>query len=283
MAIDMKFKRSYRLVYFQPNPEDGERICVAIVAEEDGHYSLLYDSSFPKLTCFAPAQEKIMLKLYLDELEHSLQSASHEDEGAILRRFGPQIIFSERRVLLSSLTEVVKKRLLERFILTQQKSRLLIADEAAVARTGHAIDESIVGFIRGFLPNHNLQLELNAKPKQIVGRPLPNVSSVAASVRLPGRILLFDGVDLKLASPKQVISRVSKVTHTFWEYGRAQRESLIGNDALQKIGLVLNGKPQHSNAEKDAHDFALHQFGNEADFVVTDRGRNEDLRAILQL
>ncbi|HEX3105334.1 MAG TPA: hypothetical protein VHQ22_12875 [Terriglobales bacterium] len=284
MAIDMKYKRSYRLVYFQPNPEDGERICVAIVAEEDGNHSLLYDASFPKLACIAPTREKIMLKLYLDELEHLLQSASDESEGAILRRFGPQIIFSERRVLLSSLTEVVKKRLLERFILTQQKNRLMIADEAAASRTGqHAIDESIVGFIRDFLPNHNFQLALNAKPKQIVGRSLPNAASVAASVRLPGRILLFDGVDLKLATPKQVISRVSKVSHTFWEYGRAQRESLLGSDALQKIALVLNGKPKYSTAEKDAHDFALHQFNNEADFVVTDRVRNEDIRGMLHL
>jgi|GEM_PF-5759503 hypothetical protein len=282
MAIDMKFKRSYRLVYFQPNPEDGERVCIAILAEEEGRYTVFYDSSFPKLSCIAPTREKMMLKLYLDDLEHSLESRRLEEEFAILKRFGPQIIFSERRILLSSITEIVKKRLLERFVLTQHRTDFVLAAEGPPTKVGKdVIDESIVGFIKEFLPPGTLDIELNAKPRQVIGRSLPNVSSVAVSVRYPNRIVILDGVDLKLATPKQVISRVNKVTHTFWEYGRAQRDLLLGGNGLQKVALVLNGKPKYSSAEKDAHDFALYQFKNEADHVVTDRGQKEILRTML--
>src|SRR6266853_407973 len=99
MALDLKTKRTYRLVYFQPEPEDGERICVGLLFYDQGLYSLVYDSSFPKLSCVAPRYGKATLKFYLDELEESLHRASPDEVEALLRKSGPQLLVSDVRLL----------------------------------------------------------------------------------------------------------------------------------------------------------------------------------------
>jgi hypothetical protein len=272
MEIDLKKRTSYRLVYFQPNPEDGERVCVGLLFRDQKEFSLVYDSAFRRLSCIAPRHEKGLLKTYIDELEETLRQARPEDEKMILRKFGPQIIVSEERALLAPLTSSIKQRLLERFVLGPHASIPVYVREEAPASYQKATDASIIAFINEYLPGESATMTLLAKPKQIIGRPLPNVAPVAASVRIPGRIVLIDGVDLKVASARQVLNRVNKVTHTFWEYGKAEKDHLLtGNDVLQRVALVLNGIPRYSTAQKDAHDFALHQFEREADLLVTDR------------
>jgi hypothetical protein len=283
MAIDLKKARSYRLIYFQPDPEDGERVCVGLLFRDKREYSLVYDSFFPRLSCIAPRSEKSILKLYLDEFEESLRSATPEDERIIVKKYEPQIIVSEERALLVPVTSGLKQTLLERFILgPSHLVKAQISDEATPTYR-RATDESIADFIREFVPASSVTF--HAKAKQIIGRNLPNVAPVAASVRFQGKIVLIDGVDLKVATAKQVINRVSKVTHTFWEYGKAERDHLLsGRDSLQRVALVLNGVPEYSSAQKDAQDFALHQFENEADLVLTDRTREDGrLRDLLKV
>jgi hypothetical protein len=283
MAIDLNKKRTYRLVYFLPEPEDGERICVGLLFRDQGQYSLAYDSSFPKLSCVAPHYGKAALKFYLDELEQALRRASPEEVDLIVKKSGPQIVASDARVLLVPLTNAIKQKLLERFVLGRHAQEVAqVMKEEAQSRE-HPVEESIADFIRDFLPANRPDVIFHAKSRQVIGKSLPNVSTVAASIRLPGRIVVIDGVDLKIATARQVINRVNRVTHTFWEYGRAERErSLSGNDSLQRVALVLNGRPQYSAAQRDAHDFALHQFENESDLLVTDRAeQGQKLRSLL--
>ncbi len=283
MAITLETKRNYRLVYFQPDPEDGERICIGLLFYDQDQYSLIYDSSFPKLSCIAPRYGKAVLKLYLDELEESLRRASPYDVELTLKKSGPQIITSDIRALLVPLTNAIKQKLLERFVLNNQRHEIFQSSKEDVQKRDYPVQESIAGFLKGFLSDSQHNVIFQAKAKQVIGKNLPNVSSVAASVRLPGRIIVIDGVDMKVATAKQVINRVNRVTHTFWEYGRAELDySLSKIDSLKRVALVLNGRPQYSFAQKDAHDFALHQFGNESDLVVTDETtQGQELRNLL--
>jgi hypothetical protein len=282
MAINLNTKRTYRLVYFQPEPEDGERICVGLLFRDQGQYSLIYDSSFPRLSCLAPHYGKAALKFYLDDLEETLRRASPEDVELILRKSGPQIAASDARVLLAPLTNAIKQKLLERFVLGRHVQDVSHAMKEEPQRE-YPVEESIAVFLKEFLPSGRAEVIFHAKPRQVIGKNLPNVSTVAASVHLPGRIVVIDGVDLKIATARQVINRVNRVTHTFWEYGRAEQErSFAGNDSLQRVALVLNGRPQYSAAQKDAHDFALYQFEKEADLVVTDKAeQGQKLRSFL--
>jgi hypothetical protein len=282
MAIDLNKQRAYRLVYFQPDPEDGERVCVGLLFRDHREYSLVYDSSFPKLSCIAPRYEKSVLKLYLDELKESLSSATAEDEAIILRQYVPQIIVSDERDLLAPLTESIKQRLLERFVLGEPGLvKRMVAEELRAPKWEYEVEERIAGFLKELLPAKHLDVLYHAKPKQVIGRTLPNVGPVAASVHFPGKIILVDGVDLKMGTPKRVISRVNKVTHTFWEYGREYNRtdtgSFFGTETLQRIALVLNGVPGYSSAQRDAQDFAFHQFEKEADLVVSDEIKQRDI------
>ena len=283
MALDLK-KRSYRLVYFQPEPEDGERVCVGLLFCDYGQYSLSYDSSFPKLSCVAPRYGKAALKFYLNELEQSLHRASPDEVETILRKSGPQILTSDVRALLAPLSNAIKQKLLERFVLGCHSPQTLQAMKDEVVKRERPVEESITGFLKAFLPANKGDVIFQARPRQLIGKSLPNVSRVAASIRLPGKIVLIDGVDMKVATAKQVINRVNRVTHTFWEYGRAKREHLFTtSDSLKRVALVLNGRPKYSLPQRDAHDFALHQFEKEADLLVTDSTKQEkELRKLLE-
>lgn len=118
---------------------------------------------------------------------------------------------------------------------------------------------------------------------RLIGRALPNVGALAVSVRVRGKLVLIDGVDMKRATPGQVISRVNRVAHAFWEYSRARETFLRGSESLETIALVMNGVPKYTAAEKNAHDFALHQFGKEADLTISDHEHmHENLRRALQ-
>jgi hypothetical protein len=99
----------------------------------------------------------------------------------------------------------------------------------------------------------------------VIGHSLPNVGALGAIVKLGGRILLIHGVDMKLASAGQVINRANRVAHAFWEYSRARKAV---SESLRPVGIVLNGMPQYTSSEREAHDFAVHQLKKEADVTV---------------
>jgi hypothetical protein len=106
----------YRLLYFQPDPEDGERVCVGLLFQDQRSCTVLYDHKFPKVHCIAPFYELELVKFYLDDLASTVQNTSGDDLILALRRYGPQLIASEERFVSLPVTESVKVRLLERFV-----------------------------------------------------------------------------------------------------------------------------------------------------------------------
>src|SRR5664280_950269 len=87
---------NYHLLYYQPNPEDGERVCVGIVATKGRDTELLYDPSFPKLRCIAPDIRPELVKIYLEDLYEELRRKPGS-EDLVFRRYSPQLAVSDQR------------------------------------------------------------------------------------------------------------------------------------------------------------------------------------------
>jgi hypothetical protein len=281
MATELKKQTAhYRLLHFQPDPEDGDRVCVAILLEENRHFTVLSDPKLRKLRCIAPAFEPELVSFYLRDLEDSLDRSSEPFE-VTLRRYAPQLIVSEARSVAAPLTDRARLRLLERFVLpsTDAQRQAAVASKVEIKASEH---------IRLFLTEIGLQsgdtVIPHARPRELFSRNLPNVKAVAFAIRRPSIVVLVDGVDLRVMTPAKTISKTNQIVHTFWQYGRLQKEVLFGQDTkIERVGIVMNGTSPKTEPYLDAHDYALHQFNNEADLTVdtTSGEGKEQLRAVL--
>jgi hypothetical protein len=297
--MDVALKRdvgTYRLMFLQPDPEDGDRVCVGVLLQEGHSCVVLYDKRFPKVRCIAPGFEPELVKFYLDDLASTLRRNSTDDLALTLRRYAPQLVASEERSILLPVTETTKMRLLERFVMPRSESRTAVLESSsASARQGKQFAERLRLFVGEYVRPTEAAILQNADPKDIFGRAFPNVRPVAISVKKGGRIMLIDGVDLQTMKGKRAIERANQVAYTFWQYGRARSadSSLLwqtpsaglveGLEGFTRIGVVLNGSPRRSPQYYVAHDYALHQFQKEADLAIDAASREdtEKLKAAL--
>src|SRR6185436_18698353 len=111
----------------------------------------------------------------------------------------------------------------------------------------------------------------NARPGDVLGRSIGTIGAVAAAIRVRDSVVLVDGIDLRLLTPKKGIGLGNKVAHTFWQYGRLKTSDLVAS-RVKRVGVVLNGVNATSRrkaaAYADAHDYVLDQFRKEADLAV---------------
>jgi hypothetical protein len=281
MAAELKKQLAeYRLLHFQPDPEDGDRVCVGILLHEDGRFTVLSDDRFPKLHCLAPGFEPDLVGFYLTDLERSL-NRSHDPVEITLRRYAPQLVVSEARSVVMPISESTKLRLLERFVIP---GKPLQGEPLASSRIEMNTAEHIRHFLNEFAPLEG-EIISNARPQALFGKHLPNAKAVAFAIRRNSNFVLVDGVDLNTMTPAKAISKTNQVVHTFWQYGRFRSEDLIAGQAtIQRVGIVLNGRSPQTERYMDAHDYALHQFRHEADVTVdsTSGEGREQLKAILQ-
>ena len=110
----IKSTQAYRLLYFSPEPETGERVCIGILFSDGQHQSLLFDEKFSKLKCIAPGFEPSLALFYLRDVERELQQAP--DPDAVLRTYGSQLQTSTPREIVQPLTESLKLHLFARFV-----------------------------------------------------------------------------------------------------------------------------------------------------------------------
>jgi hypothetical protein len=270
--MDTELKKGtakYRLLFFQPNPEDGERVCVGVLLEEEygRSYSVLYDDKFPKVHCIAPGAEPELIKCYLDDLDDALRSRSGDDPILILRRYGPQLIASEERLVSLPITETTKLRLLERFVGPCGVSDAKLDYAEAETRPKDGFAEHIRLFVGKYIPDNEILRD--AGPKQIFGYAMADFGTIAIAVKRPRKTIMIDGVDLQLMNRKQVVSRANTVAYKFWQYGRLRsNDNTLLQQPFSRIGVVLDGSTHRARAYYEAHDFALHQFQKEADIAV---------------
>ena len=80
----------------------------------------------------------------------------------------------------------------------------------------------------------------NARPRELFSRNLPNVKAVAFAINHPLMVVLVDGVDLRVMTPGKTIAKTNQIVHTFWQYGRLQKEVLFGQDTkIERVGIVM--------------------------------------------
>ena len=86
----------YWVLFYQPLPEAGERIAMALVFQH-GQIQVEYDPAFTKVGKLFPDADPAALAFCLDSLRHDLRSA--DSIQAILNGYGPQFATSEARRL----------------------------------------------------------------------------------------------------------------------------------------------------------------------------------------
>ena len=279
--METKLRRDtgqYRLLHFQPDPEDGDRVCVGVLLNERGRFTVLSDPKFKKLRCVAPDFEPELVNFYLHDLEDSL-NRSREPVEVTLRRCAPQLIVSEARSVSAPLTQDKRVRLLERFVLPAKELEKALASGVEVTSS-----ERLRLFLGEIAPWSAKEIIRNAQPLELFNLALPNVKPVAFAIRKSSKVVLVDGVDLSVMTPTRAVTKANRIAHNFWQYGRIREESLFaGRPTVERVGVVMNGPSPKTEAYLDAHDYALHQFKNEADVAVdaTSGEGKEQLRAIL--
>src|SRR5690349_17544822 len=123
---------TYRLVYFQPEPEDGERVCIALLFNFGRDLDLLYDRDFPKLKCLAPDVDPALVNFYLEEMVNVLRH-SQSDVDVLIGSRTPQLAASEPRRVSWPLSDSARLQLIARFLGKQRRgeSRQKPRDESA--------------------------------------------------------------------------------------------------------------------------------------------------------
>jgi len=281
MATELKTGvAEYRLLHFQPDPEDGDRVCVGLLIRDGGRYSIAYDRSFPKLRCIAPSFELELVKFFLDDLELKLQESSSPIEVA-MKESAPQLLVSKARQITSPVTEAARLRLLRRFVLSESMSVQAIEDAELTA--AEVSDDHLRVFVQELVGTPD-RIVTRARPQDLFGKKIKNVASVAVAVRTQTAIMLIDGIDLRVLTPTKAIHRANRVTHTFWQYGKLRTEDIaVKQTPFQRVGLVLNGVSAKTDAYEDAYEYAVHQFSKEADLLVdtaSGQGRQQLQRAL---
>lgn len=258
----------YRLLYFQPDPEDGERVCVGLLFQENRSRSVLYDDKFQKVRCIAPSYEPELVKFYLDDLDSTLRNCE-DDLALILRRYGPQLVASEERLVSLPLTDSARFSLLQRFVARGGRPAAELTAAGVRAVASDQFGEHLRTYVQKYLRPMDVRIIPNARPRDLFDSPLPDLRPVALAIRKPGKTILIDGVDLRICNRQQALGQANRVAYTFWQYGRIRSDNAsLLQTPFTRIGVVLDGAARRTKAYHEAHDFALHQFQKEADIAV---------------
>lgn len=262
---------SYRLVYFQPDPEDGERVCVALLFYTEREVELLYDPKFPKVVCLTSKANCDLIRVYLDDLKMYLKSHLSDIDSHILR-YAPHLVMSEVRKSVWPLSDRARLYLMRRFL---SKDKRVAPDQ--MVKEGN-VKTHIRDVVKNATRDHIEHLiKEDVSSQWVLGEKVPQIRPVAFALDRNNRIILIDGTDLTVLTPILARRRANDVALTFWQYrqyGQTQGYRL-DRKPLFKIGVVINGTRTSQPSYKDTHDFVMHQFGEEADLAIdaaSDRG-----------
>lgn len=269
----------YRLVYFSPRPEDGERVCVAVIVWDEGKIYYLYDKNARKARGLSREYGIEVIGFMLQRLE---EKATEVALKGSVPEFSPQIQVSKPRVLLQSMDDELRNLLIRTYLSPQKRFRSP-AKQAGVSRR---IEEFLSEF---HVPKGSIIRRASAE--QLFGkdalRHLPDElipGPVARAVNLSNGLLLLDGVDVHASTTALVVEHVGRVVHTYWQCKKAQE--LLNNNAgkLTSAAVVFNG-------DKGVQDetflwrikYATEQF-KEADLTIDPTASNaqdDKLRTLL--
>lgn len=257
MASELMRVGWYRLLYYQPAPETGERIAMGLLFEDEGRAFLHYDKQFAKLRKLYPWIDSKTVGFYLDDLNSALAKATSIEP--VLNLYGPQLVWSDARKVVLPITDALVKMLMGKFVQPAPRG-------PHEAKPPDRVSIAIQAYVKS-RAQKDLQFHTEVTPETILGRKATGVGAVALAMESNTGWTLIDGVDLNLLKPKQAIDRADDVGRTFWHYSRLVAEGQA-TAPIRKIGVVINGLSHLKQREHDAHDYALHRLEAEADETI---------------
>jgi hypothetical protein len=260
-------ERFYRLLYFSPRPEDEEQVCVGIVLRDGSKTYLDFDDKLEKAHCLAPDYTRESFAFILNNVKNDVSSLA---ETGKLVELSPQFKMSAPRTLLHPIDASLRSVLRQKYLLKpkaaphgerekgiERKIDKLLTEKMGVASGVNWHRRATVDDLLDFGASRQL-------PPDLVPKPVARALSVGSG------ICLIDGVDLHTSSSDLLISRISRVVHTFWQYDQA-KEFLPGlrDKQLLRAAILFDGNG--SNVEEAFHwraDYARHEFKENADLIV---------------
>jgi hypothetical protein len=255
----------YRLLYFSPRPEDGEQVCVAVLLNESGRWSVEYDEKLAKMRYLARDRDPDFVRATL-ELMRSENLSGDQELTAFVRGIEPQFTLSDLRELLPPLEGPVKTELVKRFLYRGKLFRTLVEAEHE-----RQLEQNMRMLITRVVPPAEAYVVSRVKAASLFGEDIAHRLRISRPISqgIIGRTraVLVDGVDTARGTSSYVIRRANRVSYTFWQYGRASELPDLPVRAPKKImrvGIVFDGLAHAI----DLREYSLHQFRKDADLAV---------------
>lgn len=263
---------NYWVLFYQPLPEAGERIAIALAFENGkGRATVEYDSSFAKVAKVFPDLDPQALAFYLDSLRNDLDTPANVE--AVLNAYGPQIAASAARRIAVPISRTTIEMLMARYIFPAKKGR---RDRRLEDKVAKEIEAFVLGKI-----GSELDVRREVSAREILGHPVAGTKRIALAIPTDSAWTLVDGVDLNQLTPQAVANRADEVSRTFWNYSRAAGDSGV---LLRRVGVVLNGNSRLAPRTHEAHDYALHRFQVDSDLAIdaSSSDAGQQLRGLLE-
>jgi hypothetical protein len=266
MSIQLP-ERFYRLLYFSPRPEDEEQVCIGIVLRDGSKTYLDFDDKLEKAHCLAPDYTKESFAFILNNVKNDAGLLA--DTGKLIE-LSPQFKMSAPRVLLHPIDPELRSVLRNKYLLKPKAAPRREKEKGIERKIDRLLREKMgvvsgVDWHRRATVDDLLDFEASKElPADLVPKPVARALSVGSG------ICLVDGVDLHTPSSDHLLSRISRVAHTFWQYDQA-KEFLpdLRNKKLFRAAILFDGSG--NKVEESVHwraDYARHEFGANAELIV---------------
>lgn len=242
----------YSLLYLQPNPERGERVCVGLVIGNE----LMFDPQMRRARCIAEKNSEKVFQFYLMDMRDRLRHKQQPSD--VLRAYAPLFDVSEPRLIAKPVTDQMKHELLTHYLgkVQSRKNNALRVRQGTIKQID---DFALTLHLRPF------ELAIRkAKASDVFGFQV-KAPRVALALKSNKSAVVVDGVDLNVFGDNEAYGQTDKINRKFWQYGRIA-ENL--HRPLGRVALIFNGNPNKSASMQEAHDYALQQLRHVSDLAI---------------
>lgn len=252
----------YSVVRFSPNPEEIERVGVAIYLWSTRQ--MIFDHEFPRLCCLAPGFNTSLLLRSLRFLEKSLAESSTDTFDRVLP-LSPQFHLEPPRTIGSTLPdalEILRWRYLG-------KGREAPAENPRGSEGRKHLETKLQTFLTQTTGIPESSFLKRASPASFLSHDLASRlagDKIVIPRVLNGRdhLVTIDAINLAVHSPKSIIGRAALVAYNFFRIGQLRAEiEKQEHRELMRIVVVLDGENHDTKSQ-------IEYVQRDADLVESD-------------